>query len=215
MHHERKMPEHQAVYEKLRDCLVLGSFAPGEPLTIQKLTNFLEAGMTPVREAMRRLIAENVLQILDNRRVIVPVLTRSQMEDIYFMRLNIESELTRRACKSFKKQYITELSCMDVEVDRAIERGDVEAYLESNKAFHFYLYEAAESPILLNVVESLWAQIGPSLRVVSGRYGTANLPDKHSDLIAALSKNDELAAVEALKADLSQGLLLASQSLPQ
>lgn len=48
-----KTPEHQAVYKKLREAILLGHFAPGEPLTIQGLTSFLKAGITLVCEAMR------------------------------------------------------------------------------------------------------------------------------------------------------------------
>ena len=63
-----KMPAHQAVYEKLRVMILFGDLAPGQPVTIQGLTDQLNVGMTPVREALRRLIAEGALTHQGNRR---------------------------------------------------------------------------------------------------------------------------------------------------
>ena len=54
---ERKIPAHETVYRKLRDLVLFGEIAPGQAVTIQGLTDQLDAGMTPVREAIRRLIA--------------------------------------------------------------------------------------------------------------------------------------------------------------
>lgn len=208
----KKTPEHQAVYEKLREAILLGRFAPGEPLTIQGLTNFLNAGMTPVREAIRRLSAEHALQTLGNRRVIVPELDRKQIEDIYFLRLMIEPEMAARASKHISKQQIEKSSGIDKEVDEAIQRGDVETYLERNRAFHFSIYSSVEAPVLFRNIQSLWVQIGPSQRVVCGRYGTANLPDKHSELLDALREQDPDAAAVAMREDLEQGMELICQS---
>lgn len=204
-----KTPEHQAVYEKLRDMILRGRFCPGEPLTITGLTTLLGAGMTPVREALRRLTAEDALQSLGNRRVVVPLLTRPEIDDIYFLRLAVETELAARAAKNIEKQHVSVISDIDQEIDLAMSRGDIEAYLERNFAFHFAIYAFADAPVLYRLAQSLWVRVGPSLRIVCGRYGTANLPDKHSDLLEALLSNDGERAARAMREDLLQGLLLS------
>lgn len=211
MHIDRKMPEHQAVYEALRDMILLGQFAPGQPMTIQGLTENLGAGMTPVREAIRRLTSESALETLGNRRVIVPILTQKQLDDIYFLRLNVEPELARRAAKNVTKQCIKRLHEIDRAINVAIHSGDVSAYLQSNKDFHFGIYELADSPVLMRIAQSLWLQVGPSLRVVCGRYGTANLPDKHPDILRALLDENTEVAASAMREDLEQGVILAAQ----
>ncbi|GGE48350.1 GntR family transcriptional regulator [Actibacterium pelagium] len=212
MTESKKIPEHQAIYEKLRDAILVGKFAPGEPLTIQGLAERYGAGMTPVRESIRRLTAEHALQTLGNRRVIVPELTRRQIEDIYFLRLTIEPELASKATKLMSEHDLKMLAAVDKEVDLAIERGDVETYLERNRAFHFSIYDCADAPVLLRCVQSLWVQIGPSQRVVCGRYGTASLPDKHSELLSAFRAQDPRAAAIAMREDLEQGMDLICQS---
>jgi len=211
MQMDRKMPEHQAVYEALRDGILLGRFAPGQPMTIQGLAEKLGVGMTPIREAIRRLTSESALETLGNRRVIVPILTQKQLDDIYFLRLSVEPELARRAVKNVTKQHIKRLREIDRTINVAIHSGDVSAYLQSNKDFHFGIYELADSPVLMRIAQSLWLQVGPSLRVVCGRYGTASLPDKHPDILSALLNENTEVAASAMKEDLEQGVILAAQ----
>jgi len=211
MQMDRKMPEHQAVYEALRDGILLGRFAPGQPMTIQGLAEKLGVGMTPIREAIRRLTSESALETLGNRRVIVPILTQKQLDDIYFLRLSVEPELARRAVKNVTKQHIKRLREIDRAINVAIHSGDVSAYLQSNKDFHFGIYELADSPVLMRIAQSLWLQVGPSLRVVCGRYGTASLPDKHPDILSALLNENTEVAASAMREDLEQGVILAAQ----
>lgn len=212
MNKSAKIPEHQAVYERLRNMILLGQLAPGQKLTIMGMAKDLNAGMTPTREAIRRLTAENAISALGNRRVAVPERSQKDLDDIYSLRLMIEPELARRAVNSISNQNVTDLICMDAAVDDALEKGDIEAYLEANNRFHFEIYRIADAPVLFNVVKSLWVQVGPSLRVISGRYGTANLPDKHSELLAAFKERSGDAAAAAMKGDLDQSLSLVTRT---
>ena len=70
-----KIPTHEITYARLRDMILYGELAPGQPVTIQGLIADLGAGMTPVREAIRRLAAEGALLPQGNRRVSVPRLS--------------------------------------------------------------------------------------------------------------------------------------------
>ena len=74
------LPAHEVVYRDLRDLVLFGDLAPGEPVTIQGLVTRLGVGMTPVREALRRLTAEGALESLGNRRIQVPVLDADAVE---------------------------------------------------------------------------------------------------------------------------------------
>lgn len=206
----KKIPEHQAVYERIRDMILLGRFTPGQPLTIMGLSESLGVGMTPVREAIRRLNAENALETLGNRRVVVPELNASIIHDIYYLRQHVEPELTRRAVRNITDDNVNHLKRIDSEIDEAIESGDIETYLERNNRFHFKIYGLADAPVLFRSALALWVQVGPSLRVNCGRYGTANLPDKHSELLEALANRDEERAALAMAGDLEQSLVLAT-----
>ncbi len=210
MNSQTKIPEHLTVYSQLKEMILLGRFAPGQALTIFGLAEEMGAGTTPVREALRRLTAEHALTSLENRRIIVPELSEKDISDIYFLRLIVEPELTRQSTKNMTDTKIDQLRRIDAQINEALDHGDVVAYLEGNNRFHFAIYETAQSQVLFQTARSLWVQIGPSLRIVCGRYGTANMPDKHSELLDALSRGDENAAAQAMRDDLAQSHLLIS-----
>ena len=69
------LPVHEITYRALKELLLFGEIAPGQAVTIQGLVARLEVGMTPVREALRRLISEGALEFQGNRRVSVPILS--------------------------------------------------------------------------------------------------------------------------------------------
>ena len=94
----RKIPSHEVTYARLRDMILFGHLAPGAPVTIQGLITELDAGMTPVREAIRRLTAEGALLPQGNRRVAVPELSADLLEQVAFARLAIEPKLAERGC---------------------------------------------------------------------------------------------------------------------
>lgn len=208
-----KMPAHQSVYQALRAMILFGDLAPGQAITIQGLVGELGAGMTPVREAIRRLIAEGALTHQGNRRVSVPVLSPEGVDELGFMRLALEPELTRRAATAMTTSDLDALKIIDADLNSAIAGGDVGGYLTHNYRFHARIYEMADAPIIAATVDRLWLRFGPSLRVVCGRFGTLNLPDKHADLLVALAAGDADAAANAMAGDVEQGTIQVRAAL--
>jgi len=201
-----KPTAHQRAYEQLRAMVLFGDLAPGQAVTIQGLIDVLGAGMTPVREALRRLTAEGALTHQGNRRVSVPILTQDCLSQLNFMRKNLEPELARRAARLIDSNDLTVLIGIDNALNTAIIGGDVGGYLTQNYRFHAEIYRIADAPIMSATVDRLWMRFGPSLRVVCGRFGTQNLPDKHADLLAALARNNLAAAAQAMTEDVEQGM---------
>ena len=109
----RKIPTHELIYARLRDMILFGVLAPGQPVTIQGLIAELDAGMTPVREAIRRLTAEGALLPQGNRRVTVPRLTESDLEQVAFARLTIEPRLAELATAAITPEAINALELLD------------------------------------------------------------------------------------------------------
>jgi DNA-binding GntR family transcriptional regulator len=208
-----KVPAHQHVYEKLRSQILFGDLAPGQAVTIQGLIATLGAGMTPVREALRRLIAEGALVHQGNRRVSVPVLSSDCLQELGFMRQTLEVELARRAAQRMSTETLETLKQIDDALNLAILRGDIGEYLTRNYQFHATIFHSADAPIMSETVARLWLRFGPSLRVVCGRFGTSNLPDKHADLLDAFATKDPEAAAKAMAEDVGQGILQIHASL--
>lgn len=202
----RKIPNHEVTYQQIRDMILFGDLAPGQAVTIQGLASLMDAGVTPVREAIRRLTAEGALEFLGNRRVCVPELTRSQHEELEFARLNIEPELARISIKHMNNKDIEELIEIDKSLNETIYNGDVHGYLLQNHRFHFALYNHSNARILLDIANMLWLRVGPSLRVVCGRVGTYNLPDRHEQALDAMRGGDADGVANAIREDIRQGM---------
>lgn len=211
----RKIPSHEVTYAQLRDMILFGHLAPGQPVTIQGLIADLGAGMTPVREAIRRLTAEGALLPQGNRRVAVPELSAEMLDQVAYARLAIEPKLAELAAPKLTPALIDRLEAMDAAVNRAIETSRLPDYLAANHAFHFALYEAAEAPVLLDLARSLWLRAGPSLRAVIARYGREAAPDLHRVALAAMRAGDAKALADAIRRDLQQGVDHVRQALAE
>jgi DNA-binding GntR family transcriptional regulator len=210
---DRKVPSHEVTYARLRDMILYGHLAPGQPVTIQGLIHDLGAGMTPVREAIRRLTAEGALLPQGNRRVAVPPMTVAMLDQVAFARLAIEPHLAGQAAAHLTPALIARLEAADADVNQAIGVGNIPAYLAANHAFHFALYEASQAPVLVDMARSLWLRAGPSLRAVIGRYGRAAMPDLHSEALAAMRSGDGPALKQAVARDIQQGVDHVRQAL--
>lgn len=200
------LPAHELIYRRLRDMVLFGDLQPGQPVTIQGLVDTLAAGTTPVREALRRLTAEGALHALGNRRIVVPVLSPEDVEELSVARVSLEPVLAARAVAYVDEDTITQLAKIDARLDDAIKAGDIPSYLRRNHAFHALLNETAKSPILKSVVDGLWLRFGPSQRMICGQIGTRAQPDRHKDLLVALRNRDCDAAFTAMREDVEQGM---------
>lgn len=202
----RKQPVHLHVYQRVRDMILFGELTPGEAVTIQGLTSVLGVGMTPAREAIRRLTTEGALEFLGNRRVCVPLLTISALEELAFARCAIEPKLAYWATENMSPSKINELNIIDQAVNSAVSHGNVSNYLIQNHRFHMAIYRQANKPELLSIIERLWLKTGPSMRVICGRIGTQNLPDAHQIALDGLRNNDPHKAEKAIYDDILQGV---------
>lgn len=210
-----ELPAHEIVYRQLRELILFGELAPSQPVTIQGICEELDAGMTPVREAIRRLCAEGALEFQGNRRVVVPSLSVENVNELIFARQAIEPQLVLRAASRVTDAGLEALMQVDAALDLAIEQGDLRRYLEQNYRFHATLYAMAEAPILSALADGLWLRFGPSLRVVCGRLGTQNLPDQHHEALSAMRAGDAQAAAAAMREDVIQGMEQVRRALAE
>ena len=193
---------------ELRQALLTGRIVPGRALTLRGLAATLGTSPMPVREAIRALAAEHALEIQANGRVIVPTMTPSRFDDLMRARLLLEPEVAALALPRLDRAAVKALTGIDDALDRCLETGDVENYMQFNHDFHFAIYRAADAPVLLPLIESLWLQFGPFMRTVYGRVGTITLVDQHKEAIAAIARRDEAGLREAIRNDILDGMRL-------
>jgi DNA-binding GntR family transcriptional regulator len=201
------------VYGVLRDRLMRGGFEPGQKLKIAELATALGTSAMPVREALNRLTAERALESMPNRSVRVPSLSKDSLHDLMEARFAIEGLAVSRAAANLDAptlQLLRELIAAQSEKD---DEHVSEASAEQNRAFHFAIYRCSGSAVLLPIIESLWLQFGPYLRVASerfdGREGRGT--NFHVEMVNALARGDAAGARKALEADIGRSFDLVMQ----
>lgn len=197
-------PAHERVYRHLRARVLQGDLAPGQAVTLRGVAEALGVSVTPAREAMRRLIAERALAATETGRILAPQRDAAALSELLAARRLLEPDLAARALPHADAALLKALRAEDSRVNAALRDGDAAAYVSANASFHRKLYAAAQAPALLALVESVWLQLNPSMRVINGQRGTARLVDQHEAAIAALAARDESALRAAVTADILQ-----------
>lgn len=201
-----------AIYAELRTRLVTGRMAPGHELSTRGIAAELGVSQTPVRDALSRLAAEGAVSIRSKRRVRVPSMTPERFEDLLRCRLLLEPEAAALALPHLDGAHIARLRQIDAALDRAIADGDTDAYMQSNHDFHFTLYRAQSHQTLVQLIETLWLQFGPFMRVVHGRVSGAHLNDSHQAAIRAIEARDTDSLRAAIAADIADGMGLIGRN---
>jgi DNA-binding GntR family transcriptional regulator len=203
---------HASVYEELRARFITGKITPGVGLSTRGLATELGVSQMPVRDALSRLAAEGAVVIRSKRKIEAPEMTEARFTDLLECRLMLEPEAAVLALPHITPALQKLLREIDGRIDRAMEAGDVLAYMENNFAFHFNIYRANSRPTLNRLIETLWLQFGPFMRVVYGRFGTANLVDQHRIALNAIDAGDPVALRAAIAGDIADGMGLIGRS---
>jgi DNA-binding GntR family transcriptional regulator len=203
---------HASIYETLRRRMITGKIVPGVGLSTRGLALEMGVSQMPVRDALSRLAAEGAVEIRSKRKVEVPAMSAERFTDLLDCRLLLEPEAAVLALPHITPVRLKQLREIDAALDAAMENGDVIGYMECNFEFHFNLYRANGRPTLNRLIEALWLQFGPFMRVVYGRYGTANLVDQHRIALDAIADGDAAALRMAIASDIADGMGLIGRA---
>lgn len=198
--------QHERLYRALRSRIMVGELPPGQPLTLRGVAAEHGVSMTPAREAVRRLVAEGALTLSASGRVATPALGDERIEELAAVRAMLEPELASRALPRAHFALIDRLAAINALIGTAVERHDAVAYIRSNLDFHRMLYLRAQAPAMLAILETVWLQLGPTMRALYGRLQRHEPPRHHRLILAALKAGDEPALRLAIRADVTQGL---------
>ena len=192
-----------ATYQRLRQWLTVGRVVPGERLKIKALAEKLGVGQMPVRAALQRLAAEGALKNVPNAGVTVPKLSRAEFDDILATRLLLEGEAAERGARQLSVAGRLDAERLSRDMAKAIAENRLDDYLDANEAFHLLLYRAAGSPLLLDLIDTVWMRIGPlSTRLDEDPHVWASMNDAHEDIVAALQRQDAAAVRRGVEKDL-------------
>lgn len=196
------------VLSQIKELLLSGQSQPGESLSLRSMAEAMGVSMMPVREAVYQLVADQALEVTPNRSVCVPVMTAEQFDEITQIRLHVEGYAVEKAANHITPALLRSLRDLNEALSRCMGEGgdDLAQTILLNKSLHFQLYEAANMPMLLKIIEILWLRIGPvlnyDLRIGSERTRDRIAVGHHTRMIDALEAGDAAGAREALWQDI-------------
>lgn len=208
MEFEFKTIEHgklgDVVYQKVADALIKGALRPDDRLKIRDLAEMMGTSVTPVREAIVRLIQDGALRLKTPRDIRVPTLGHDQYLEIRAIRLELEGLAAERAARHAARADIDRLRELIASNEKAISEGDFARATEINQLFHFELANIAGMPILRGILRNLWMRMGPIIAAVY-ESGGRTMIDHHYAVLDALERGDPQAAQRAICEDILSG----------
>ncbi|MGR3486026.1 MAG: GntR family transcriptional regulator [Paracoccaceae bacterium] len=182
----------EAAYAALKTDLMTGAHLPGERLSIRTLAQARGTGTAPMREALKRLASERVLEGSAKRSYAVPVLDAKRAGDLFNLRGLLECEAAIQAMPAMDDALLAELEATIQPMREAAAAGRLDAYMVENHRFHFLIYARCDNPDMIAVIERLWMQTGPSLRAGLGASEPdASWPRAHHAIVAALRQGSQ------------------------
>lgn len=169
----------------LRELIISGELSPSEPLRQRDLAARFGVSQTPVREALRRLESEGLVVSDPHRGATVSQSRSGMVEDNAQIRAALEALGARLAARAVSEEHLARLRRLNDEMRALAEHDD--AYASLNREFHFTVYEAAASPMLLSMMRLVW-QAMPDGPKVSRTHRES--VQQHDDLVEALAAGD-------------------------
>jgi len=204
----------EEVVEQLRDLIVLGEFAPGSKLNERVLCDRFGISRTPLREALKYLASEGLVELLPNRGAVVAPLEQRTVQDMFAVMGALEALAGELACRNATDADIAEIRATHYQMIAHYKRGELADYFRCNQLIHTRLVACAGNATLTNVYRGLNAHVRRA------RY-MANLScerwdkavEEHEQILDALVQRDSVRLQDLLRDHLSNKLAVVMAAL--
>lgn len=153
------LPLRDVVFNTLRDAILTGKLVPGERLMENQLAEKLGVSRTPVREALRMLELENLVELVPRKGAQVLDMSEKDIVNILEVRSALEGLATSLACKKMTKEDLQQLKNLEVDFEKAVTENDVEHFVDIDEDFHDLIFAATENDKLINIFRNLRIQL--------------------------------------------------------
>ena len=188
------------VYRLTRAAILRGEYAPGSPLRMQELAERSGVSAIPVREALRRLEAERLVESVANKGARVAELSFPDLADAYRLRTILEVEAVRLALPSLTDDDLARARALKDEMTRLLAEGAEDEGHEAHRRLHFLFYEKAGSTWLLHVIGTIWDHT-ERYRRLALQWGldSGDLGRQHGEMLDSLGDRDLDRAIEGVR----------------
>jgi DNA-binding GntR family transcriptional regulator len=182
---------HEQVADDLRDRIITGRLAPGQKLAVNDLAGEIGVSLTPLREALKLLATESLIDLTPNRGASVSQVTVQQTRDLFEVIAGIEALAAELACKRMTAGELDELRGLHEEMRNFAQEADRTAYFDLNRRIHDRIVEIARNPILADQRNRLAQQAERVRFIALGNDARRDeAMQEHLDLMAAFEAGD-------------------------
>ncbi len=190
---------HEQAAQRLRQMLVEGRIRPGAKLNERELSELLKVSRTPLREGIKMLAAEGLVELLPNRGAAAVSLTEADVLHTFEVMAGLEAQSGELAAQRITPRELAEIQAMHFEMLAAYTRRDLSAYYTLNARIHNAISAAAKNPVLRQVYNQVNARL-QALRFRSNQDGEKwkRAVKEHEKMIEALANHDAVAMRDVL-----------------
>ena len=186
------LPLRDVVFNTLRDAILTGKLVPGERLMENQLAEKLGVSRTPVREALRMLELENLVELVPRKGAQVLDMSEKDIVNILEVRSALEGLATSVACKKMTKEDLQQLKNMEVDFEKAVAENDVEHFVDIDEDFHDLIFAATENDKLINIFRNLRIQLYRyrMAQAKNNETSMSTIVAHHRSIIRAIENHD-------------------------
>lgn len=205
----RKTVSHQTA-DALRERILRGMYPDDTPLRQDALATEFGVSRIPVREALRQLEAEGLVVFNPHRGAVVSSLSVDEIEELFELRAQIESDLIRRAIPRTTSEDIARAKDVLSAYETALRRGQISTWGELNWQFHSTLYAPADRQFTMSIIQRLHQQSDRYMRMqLALTHGESRASEEHRAILSAVRE----AEVKLASALMRQHILGAGRQL--
>lgn len=202
------MNKSEKAYIYLKRKILNNQLKPGTGIKIDQIAGELSVSKSPVREAIRKLEAEGLVEVVHNTGAKIKVIDINELEQIVLIRQRIETLAVGLSAENIDKPTIKKLRQMIDAMERCVQQDDKTKYSEINRDFHMEMYRASKAGILVNMIEDLWNRSERTTMVFNmfpDRFTKSN--KEHMEMVDCLEKGDRENAERILYKQKEEGFV--------
>jgi DNA-binding GntR family transcriptional regulator len=196
----------QVVADRLRADILEGRFPPGTWIRQERIAQEMGVSQMPVREALRELSSEGLVEHAPYRGVRVTDARVDDVADLYACRAFVEGLAARAAARAITDEELAELRARAERMRKRLAPRYLDEYRELNRRFHTTVFKASRRPFLVRTLEQLWGAFPTMLLTRFQETTSTSLPDRdaedvaeHAAILDALARRDGAAAERAMR----------------
>ena len=198
--------------ETLREAVRQGALSPGQRLVEADLTEQYGISRGSLREAIRRLAAEGIVELHHNRGARIVQLSSKEIHGLYAVREALEALAAQLAAENISKSGRKKLESLMRMADAAVNQGDAERYVEINERFHETIVEQSGNPTLIQLIKQLHTPVLRfQLRSFMNRSVLWRSHEDHQKIVSAIYAGDSSAARRAMQAHIRRSAKFADR----